>query len=94
MSASLERALALPRGTAFAIFAVGRSAPRAAAGAGALLVYVRSQWFDRDDAQTLLARFCAGFAVLSASLPFVAGRLGGELERAVFTALRALQAAA
>jgi flagellar biosynthetic protein FliR len=40
----------------------------------------------------LPAKIIAGFAVLSASLPFVATRLGGELDTAVLTALRALKA--
>jgi flagellar biosynthetic protein FliR len=41
----------------------------------------------------LPAKIVVGFAVLSASLPFVANRLDGELQSAVFAALRALQVA-
>ena len=44
-------------------------------GAGALLVYVKPRWFDAGDARTLLARWTAGFALLSLLVPFVLVRL-------------------
>jgi len=49
-------------------------------GAGALLVYVKSGWFDRDDARVLLTRWTAGFALLSLLVPFVLVRLDYSFE--------------
>jgi|tagenome__1003787_1003787.scaffolds.fasta_scaffold20988968_5 flagellar biosynthetic protein FliR len=41
----------------------------------------------------LPAKILVGFMVIGASLPFVAGRLTGQLEQSVFTALKVLHAA-
>ena len=49
-------------------------------GAGALLVYVKQGWFDRDDARPLLARWATGFALLSLAVPFVLVRLDYSFE--------------
>jgi flagellar biosynthetic protein FliR len=41
----------------------------------------------------LPAKILLGFAVIGASLPFVAARISDQLETSVYTALRALNAA-
>ncbi len=41
----------------------------------------------------LPAKIIVGFAVIAASLPFVAARISDQLEASVFTALRVLHAA-